>query len=394
MINHKKLKLQKGVALLITILIMSLILSLGVYVLNFSSTETKIAASQVIGSKTYYLAEAGIQEMIWKLKNDTDYKNNFQTNPAWTTSFTRSDPFGAGSGSYTVSITNTSASYGDITATGSININGKTSQRIIKTAVYRMIGLSGMGTNAVINGNDTFHILNSDMVNITGDIYSNSSIDMQGSHPSFGVVAGSLTTTGSIEEGNGELTVSGSTADENTIPTPTQIVLPGVNFTSLHDQADTILANGAALDALSSINGITWVNTAADIENDMTINGLLVVNGDLTITNSADITINHTNGSPSGIIVDGDLTISKSPNYLGDIIISGILYATGSITLEKLKTGNTFLVTGGVTSGNGILIKNCSRTIQIVYDNEILVDSLISSDNSPTIVVDHWEEEY
>src|SRR3989338_7019133 len=143
MINYQKIKLQNGVALLITILIMSLILSLGVFVLNFSTTETKIAASQVAGGKTYYLAEAGIQEMIWKIKNDATYKNDFQTNPAWTASFTRTDPFGANSGSYTVAIANTSASNGNITSTGSININGKTSQRIIKTSIYRLIGLRG-----------------------------------------------------------------------------------------------------------------------------------------------------------------------------------------------------------------------------------------------------------
>src|SRR5680860_1017509 len=98
--NYKKIKSQNGVALIITLLIMSLILSLSVYVLNFSSTEAKIAVSQVSGEKTYYLAEAGIQEMVWKLKNDANYKNNFETDPDWTAEFTRSDPFGANNGSY------------------------------------------------------------------------------------------------------------------------------------------------------------------------------------------------------------------------------------------------------------------------------------------------------
>lgn len=394
MIIYKNFKLQNGVALLITILIMSLILSLGVYVLNFSSTETKIAASQVSGGKTYYLAEAGIQEMIWKLKNDDIYKNNFITDPDWTESFTRSDPFGSDSGSYAVSIANTSESYGDITSTGSININGKPSQRIIKTAVYRLIGLSGMGTNAIVNGGGEINISNSSQTNITGDLYSNSDIVMQGSHPGVGVVSGNLTSTGEIEEGNGDLTVSGTTEDEDSVPAPTAMVLPGIDFTSLYGQANAILLTDAALDATSSVSGITWVNVAADIESDTTINGLLVVNGNLTITNSANITVNHAAGSPSGIIVNGNILIEKSPNYNGNIIINGLLYSTGSITLNKLNSGYTFSVTGGITSGNGITIKNSSRTIQIIYNNEILFDSLTSSSNSPVIVIDHWEEEY
>ena len=386
---------KKGVALLITILLMSLVLFLSLYFLSFSLTEKKISSSQTLGTKTYYSAEAGIAEMVWRLKNNDSYKNSFQTDPDWTASFTRENPFGADSGSYTVAIANTSQAVGEITSTGSIDIgDGKTSQRIIKTNVYRMVGLSGMGTNAVINGGGNIHILNSEQTDITGDIYSNSDIEMQGSHPGVGVVGGSLTTTGEIEEGNGDLTVSGIIQDEDSVPAPAPIDLPGVDFGSLQSQSNTILANDAALDAVSTVDGITWVNTAASIGHNMNINGLLVVNGNLTINNSAVITVNHTVGFPSGIIVNGNLLIEKMPRYDGNIIINGLLYATGSITLNKLNSGYTFLVTGGVTSGNGILIKNCSRTIEIVYDNDILVDSPISSGSSPVIVIDHWEEEY
>lgn len=386
---------KRGIALILTVMTMTMILLLAVYVLTSTLTEGRIAKSQSWGAKTYYLAEAGIQEMVWKLKNDAAFKTNFQTNPAWIASFTRTDPFGASSGSYTVTIVNSGLAGGEITATSSIAIeSGKNSQRLIKTKVYRLIGLSGMGTNAIANGNGDFTILNSDLVEITGDLYSNSAIDMGGSKPSFGIVNGSLITTGSIDEGNGDLNVSGATKDENSVPAPTPMALPGVDFGSLQSQANAILANDAALDATSTVNGIIWVNTAADIEQNMTINGLLVVNGNLSITNSAVITVNHIIGYPSGLIVNGNLTISKSPLYNGNIIINGLIYATGSITLEKLNTGYTFLITGGITSGNGILIKNCLRTIQIVYDNEILVTSLTSSSNSPVIAVEHWEEEY
>ena len=118
------------------------------YLLSFALTEDKIAHSQAWGAKTYYLAEAGIQEMVWKLKNDASYKNSFETNPVWTAGFTRSNPFGSDSGSYTTSITNTNLAHGNIISTGSININGQTSQRIIKTYVYRALGQSGLGLSA------------------------------------------------------------------------------------------------------------------------------------------------------------------------------------------------------------------------------------------------------
>ncbi|MEK7098226.1 MAG: hypothetical protein AAB906_05250, partial [Patescibacteria group bacterium] len=98
------LKNNRGVALLLAVLLMSLILFLMIYYFNSSLSENKIAISQTSGEKTYYLAESGIAEMIWKLKNDQAYSDNFITIDNWSDSFTRNNPFGANSGSYTVSI--------------------------------------------------------------------------------------------------------------------------------------------------------------------------------------------------------------------------------------------------------------------------------------------------
>ena len=332
--------------------------------------------------------------MIWKIKNDPTYRTSFQTNPSWTAAIARNDPFGPDSGSYFVSIANDRYAHGEIIASSSISLgNNKYSQRSVKTKVYQLISLSGMGTNALINGGGDIHLLNSNQMAITGDVYSNSAIVLQGSHPTFDVT-GNLTTASSINEGNGDVNVSSTTMDNTYSPAPQPIVLPGIDFNFFYNQADTILPNDAALDATSTISGITWVNTSASISRDMTINGILVINGNLTINNSADITVNHTDGEPSGIIVNGNLVISNTPYYNGNIIINGLLYTTGSITLEKLNSGYIFRVTGGVTSGNGILMKNCSNTIEIVFNNAILTDSLIPSSDTPMIVIEHWEEEY
>ena len=57
--KNKAQRNNKGVALIITILLMSLILFLSLYFLSFSLTEKRISHSQTWGAKTYYLAEAG-----------------------------------------------------------------------------------------------------------------------------------------------------------------------------------------------------------------------------------------------------------------------------------------------------------------------------------------------
>src|SRR5680860_1622094 len=108
-----KLKNNKGVALIITILLMSLLLFLSLYFLNFSLTEKRISQSQTLGIKTYYLAEAGVAEMIWQLKNNETYKNNFENDPSWTETLIRNNPFGSDSGSYKVTIANSSEAHGE-----------------------------------------------------------------------------------------------------------------------------------------------------------------------------------------------------------------------------------------------------------------------------------------
>ncbi|GAI57320.1 unnamed protein product [marine sediment metagenome] len=60
---------QKGTVVIITFLVLVILLLLGSYFLVFAITETRISKSQEAGARTYYLAEAGINELIWKIKN-------------------------------------------------------------------------------------------------------------------------------------------------------------------------------------------------------------------------------------------------------------------------------------------------------------------------------------
>src|SRR3989344_7367764 len=83
---------QKCVIVVIAFLALGILLLLSSYLLSFTTVESKTAASQGVSVKTYYLAEAGIQEAIWKLKNDPTWRDNFMEEPtcqAWQASFTR-----------------------------------------------------------------------------------------------------------------------------------------------------------------------------------------------------------------------------------------------------------------------------------------------------------------
>lgn len=393
-------KPQNGVALLITILIMSLILSLSVYVLNFSLTETKIALSQVSGAKTYYLAEAGIQEMVWKLKNDAGYKNSFETNPNWTASFSRSDPFGPTSGSYAVTIANASLAHGDIISTGSINLNGQTSQRIVKTYVYRALGQSGIGESAsYADGN--IDISSSNVNYSGGNAHSNGVFNINGA--SNVNITGDLEAVGNYNENHqATVTVGGTIHAANYSPAAAAITMPAVDFDSndaaslknranatyTPNQFENLIENNPTL----TLNGIIYVSGQTEIEDNvnLTINGLLAINGDLEIKKVASLAVMNAAGTASGIMANGKM---KFKDDLGNININGVLYSTDQLTIENAQAGANFTINGG-TASRKLTITSSSRIINIIFNNQILVDTLAPASFSPVLTVEHWEEEY
>jgi Tfp pilus assembly protein PilX len=410
--KHFSIIQNRGVALILTILLMSLILFLSLYLLNFTLTEDRISRSQSWGAKTYYLAEAGIQEMVWKLKNDATYKNDFETNPAWTTSFTRTNPFGASNGSYTVSITNSSLAHGTITSTGTINIgSGKTSQRIVKTFVYRALGQSGVGNNCgYADGNID---LSASIVNFhDGSAHSNNVFIING-----------LSTVNIDEDLNAvgqynkswfsTVNVGGDIHSANYPPAAAPIAMPAVDFDSTdpnslknkatvvytQSQFDTLMQNNQHL----TLNGpITYVDGDIDLKGaqHLTVNGLLVVGRDLIVGHSwcrglfrcgsNSITVNHTAGQAAGIMAKRKINFEL---WTGDITVTGIVYANDQLNLLSFPIGFDFDITGGLI-GRKLTITSVWQAINVNYDNTILVEALSATEFSPVITVEHWEEEY
>jgi len=101
-----KEKRKKGVILIVAFLTLGILLLLGVYFLSFTLTDSRISKSQVSATQTYYLAEAGVNEAIWKLKNDSIWKNNFETNPDWESEVVTRDPALFPGGSYQFKVEN------------------------------------------------------------------------------------------------------------------------------------------------------------------------------------------------------------------------------------------------------------------------------------------------
>lgn len=395
------LKNNRGVALLLAVLLMSLVLFLMIYYFNSSLSENKIAISQTSGEKTYYLAESGIAEMIWKLKNDQAYSDNFVTIDNWSDSFTRNNPFGANSGSYTVSIANSSKAHADIISTGSINVNGKTSQRVIKTKIYKALGQTSIGSSAAFaDGNVDISSSNVNFIN--GDAYSNGNFIVNGASDLN--IAGNLSAVGNYNK-NWQATVSigGATNAANFPPAAPVMDMPAVDFdsaatSSLKNIADTIYTESQFRTLLQNnpnltLNGIIYVIGEVEIKDpiNLTINGLLVTSKEFkTESSGINITVNNATGSPSGIMSKSKIEFE---NNVGNVNINGVLYAADQLEIKNIQNAGDFNINGGMASRK-LSITGTQREINITHNNDILVQAFGATEFSPVIVVEHWEEEY
>lgn len=399
-----KYKKNKGVALLLTILMMGLIFFLSLYFLNFSLTEDKIAKSQSWGEKTYYLAEAGVAEMVWKLKNGADYKNNFETNPSWVASFVRLNPFGTNTGSYIATITNSNLANGEISSMGMIDLgNGKISQRIVKVSIYKALGSSAIGsTTAYANGNIDISSSNVNFYN--GNVHSNNTFNVNGN--TVMSVQGDIESTGNYNE-NWQATVSytGAIHAANYPPAAANIDIPAVDFDSASpnsylNRADIVYTENAFKTLMNNNpnlvlnNPITYITGDVEIEGmtSLTINGLLVVKGLVEIENIANsITINHATGSPSGIIAYDDVSIE---NLGGSMNINGIIYSADKVDITNIpSSASTINIIGSVISRK-LTFTNVKEPFNITFDEEAVATALPGTTFSPLIIFDHWEEEY
>ena len=413
--NFKKDK--SGSVLIIAVLLMGTMLFLAVYFLSFSLTEKKISSGQTAGVKTYYLAEAGIAEMIWRLKNDAAYQTNFEENASWTTSFSREAPLGQGT-SYEVSIANTDYAHAEIISVGKEDIgNGKTAQRVVKTKVYKAIGEgTDFGELAMYSDMDI------EMSGMSGNIYSGS---LHANDDVYLDWFNDFYIEKNIYAGDDYSDFWSSIDIDGVIQTDSdEVEIPGLDFNSasadsFRNRADVVYSRNQMRwylednpDGITLDSPITYVEGGMELKEgtDLTVNGLLVVNGDLIIgedgchgawwwadCGDSQVTVNSISGEPSGLIVKGKISFG---DYTNDISINGVIYAGNRVDIYTENTD--FDIVGGIISERVSIVEASlfglnDSELNLTFDQDIVEDSLgisIGSEFSPVINIDHWEEEY
>ncbi|MFA5047790.1 MAG: pilus assembly PilX N-terminal domain-containing protein [Patescibacteria group bacterium] len=405
-----KTKNRQGFVLITSVIIMGLILLLAIYVVGFIMTEMKISNSQMTSLQAYYLSESGIAEAIWRIKNDPTWKTNFETDPDWSVSYTRSNALYP-NGSYQISINNYERARGQITVTSSIALGSSVAQRVVKTSVYKALGSSLVGDNAEFSDGNLD--MSGTVLNVyNGSLFSNNNIIVN--YWSVINVDNNVYAVGNVVKNTWSTINATETRDHDSTPPPTEIPLPAISFDNVNDansyksRADHIYTSSQFSDLMwqnptLTLNGITYVTGDVEIKGPQTlnINGVLVADGNITVGKNTLFCCwglrcgrSHLNMSspssttPAGLLSKGRIDFELC---LDDYVGTSLIYANDKINILSLP--GQLNVRGGLISRK-LTLTSLWQGVNIIFDNSVINYTLGNPQFSPIVTVEHWEEEY
>jgi len=411
--------LPHGFALISVVLILGVLLLIGTAFFTLVSFERKIALSQEPTFETYYLAEAGINEVIYKLRNDPTWRQELEDGTLDRT-LTRDGGL-VNSGSYDVSIISTAIGEAEVISTGKLEIYGATSQRVVKTKVIRATNPNPLADMAGFSDGD-INLYSSQVTVSNGHFFSNDDIELSAwsvlninNGKAMAVDQIDLATQADLDASDGcEAGSCPSPSDCSPCnPAPAPVDIPMLDFdsadaNSYKSKANAIYTEIEFAELLDNNYPLVLDDDVTYVEGDIYINrdhrlilsGILVADGNIIIgkgggpqLDDACIEINHIVGKGSGLLSKGSIELLALP-WTGGVNLGGVLYAMDSIVIKNLGFGAEFNIVGSLIARQ-IDLFNFWGNIDLSYDDDTLNKSLFGPPaDAPVVAIEHWEEEY
>lgn len=403
----KSIVRAKGYVLVSVIVIMAVLVAMMFFFSDALFSEQAISSNQKSATICFHLAEAGVQEAVWRIQNETSTRSAFLNNSSGTLHFPAHTNTLIPNGSYEFDITNTDKAVATITATGHFGSALKRSQRRIIVTVYQAtVDAYTEDAGLFVGGPDA------------GDLYLNNLNLTFGADYDRGGIGGG----GDIYIGNSTITLTKDLLANGTITTqnstinlpaavppvppdtvgipageqqsnyPTTFSLPGIDMGVLQDLAKaqnqyySSSEFATLIKTKTTFTGVVYVAGSGGIDlskNHLVINGILASEGSISITNDT-LTINHTSAG-SGLITIGNFNVNNATVNIEGLVYVGNLAASANNVV--------ITITGGILS-HEFSATNITLTINFKKDwiNEALAVS--GSEDSTVIKTKHWEEEY
>lgn len=435
-------KQEKGAIIIVGVLMLAILLLLSSYFLRFTLIDFKISESQKKSTQGYYLAEAGINEALWKLTNDAEWKTNFENQSDWSASFTRENVFFEDS-SYCVEIENLEKANAQIIATALINDKV---QRVIKIEVFKTMGTLTKDSGVFSGGSSENIDIFWSVINVyNGNLFSNgnlniksfSSVSVFDDPETTEILEGKTMTGGNINiSGFSSLTTESSCSkdtcgDECLLDEcpPEEVPMPMVDFDSASSdsyknkaQANqdagscSVLCNGVECGTkciytksefenllwqigkrgtLTLDNEITYITGSINLKGGryLEVNGILATDSTINVgekwcwrkgwtlhCGNNQITVNEIGENlPSGILTKGKMNFGLYSSYT-DTNITGLIYANNEIKFVSVL--NSFNITGGILARK-ISTTSVWQGLNIYLNNAIICKGVWAGPNPP-----------
>jgi len=387
---------QKGMALLATLIFVFVLVSLAVALLTMTNNDTKLSTLQRESNKAFYLADAGIEDTLWKLNTSTDdggmgvswrETSNYPADPGTATEFYQitivDDGYDA-DGDAKVKITSTGTVIGGKFSSGKRKIEVTAEIDWVITSIY----------DYAILAEKIILFQGTPGPDIVGDVHSNDDILVSGQ---FG------------ETYTGNATSSGDTNDINPDNTlATNIDLPFVDYPELKLRAkavdnppsdvhyhtgDVILGNGDT----ENWTGIHYIEGSLEAKNGSSINvtnGAIIATGDVDVKEGAIFNITNdpiTYIDPTdpitalALVAQGDIKIYAKSEIKEGVVQSVLADGITSEGFIELKNG--CYVKGSVIADT-VYLRNKSK---VEYGGSV---DQVTTKGDPFFKKTSWQEVY
>ena len=448
---------QQGSVLIICLVVLGLMMFLAGYFLSFALSGSKMSQAQEAGTKTYYLAEAGITEALFKLSNDPVWKTAFETLPspsdpncsAWAIAPMERNPALFDGASYTVTITNVGCAQAEIESLAMFQFApDMVSQRVVRAKVFRAMGNAVSDFSVFLGGpSENLDIDFTNPINVhNGSLFSNKAIRIN----SLSVVnVDNKALAGQNISVSGFSQLNATSCASNICETgcdmavdcpPAAVSMPAIDFDS---GAVGSYLYEAGLDSCASIRNDGKTNcvfTPSEFAKAMwshyplfslPSNIVIYITGDFNLRGGQDLIVNGTLVAGRDIKVGEDFCWSRpEPPFVRcgfsrlRVVRPGVPadnFPAGILAKRKFNVGNWLDITQTALDVNGLVYAGDEMRlssalapvvvrgaliarkisfssmwggVDLYLDSDVIVDTLKDPQYSPIITIEHWEEEY
>jgi hypothetical protein len=325
--SGRRLQDKKGMVLLLTFMVMATLSAITTSFLYLTSVQIKSGGFDMVSAKALWLAEAGLQQAFYTLKNDSGYQSAPTTING-----------SLGEGTYRVTVVKGGSTYA-FTSTGTVG------------SFRRQVSQSAVLSSAIL----------ARAIHADGSI-----VDFNGS---TGTVNGNISCHVQVKNYSG-MTINGTVTDG----------LAKINGTLDFDYYKTLAQslgqyiNGSYTFANATYTGVWYTKNQATIGDNAIINGSIISDSDIRFANRADnvqITPSALTNYPALAAknnIGTNATGAPSSRIgLQNSTINGLILCNNNLTFDYLK--NT-AINGTLLSGGNISLQN-STGLTITYNENI-----------------------